>query len=113
MKKLFVSAMFIGLASVAMAQNPNFIDKDDSCKDRGVSVSSDSKSVYVKNNANKPADYHIEVKTNSGTYNHDSRDGVARDYNSGVTYKQGTSDGSGYVDYKDIQEVTAKCYDRE
>lgn len=111
MKKLFVSAMFIGLASVAIADNPPVNDKNDSCADRGVSVNTYSHQVKVSNNSDKPADYNMTIRTNNGnSYNYDSRNDTGRSDGmyKGEGAKGFSSDGNGTV-----KEVDIKCYDKQ
>lgn len=110
--------MFFGISSAAIAamQNPPVTDRNDSCRDRGVSVNTSSTAVTISNNSTKPADYNMNVTTQSGnTYNYDSRNSTnSTSASSTSTYTQTPKvDGSSsYYSSDNIESVDIKCYDR-
>ena len=115
MKKLFVSAMFIGLTSAAMAmteQPQTNTVANDRCRDMGVSVQKDKNSVQVHTREN--VDYNMRVTTGNGnSYEYDTRNSTSHQNHKYAGGKNSNDTYGAYSDNGGVREVDIRCYERK
>ena len=116
MKTLFMAiALFCGVA-MASAANPNnppkINDIDNSCKDRGVSVSYENGTARVTSPKN--VDFNVEVRRETCVNSYDTRSGGTGVHTESPTRTDSNQwDDGAYKNREKASQINIKCYDKK